>query len=101
MRPAVRHVGVLVPVRDEEELLPGCLAALTASAAHLRAARPEVAVRVVVVLDGCTDGSRAVVENTWGVWSQSNSNRQRPVRPADRKNSWSVCPIFTPPSSIR
>ncbi len=61
-RPPLRHVGVVVPVRDEEELLPGCLAALTDSAARLRAARPDVTLRVLVVLDGCTDGSRAVVD---------------------------------------
>ena len=60
--PAVRHVGVLVPVRDEEDLLPGLPGrAAAARCEHLRAARPDVAVRVVVVLDGCTDGSAEVV----------------------------------------
>jgi glycosyltransferase involved in cell wall biosynthesis len=51
-------LGVVVPARDEEELLPACLAALAGAA---RA--PELAgtaVQVVVVADGCTDGTVAV-----------------------------------------
>ncbi|MCZ2837348.1 glycosyltransferase [Modestobacter sp. VKM Ac-2985] len=54
----VELLGVVVPARDEEELLPRCLAALAAAA---RA--PELAgtaVQVVVVADGCTDGTAAV-----------------------------------------
>jgi glycosyltransferase involved in cell wall biosynthesis len=52
---AVDLIGVVVPARDEEELLPACLAALAGAA---RA--PELAgtaVEVVVVADGCTDGT--------------------------------------------
>lgn len=51
-------LGVVVPARDEAELLPACLAAL-ATAADV----PELAgtaVEVVVVADGCTDGTVAV-----------------------------------------
>ena len=54
----VELLGVVVPARDEEELLPACLAAL-AAAAQL----PELAgtaVQVVVVADGCTDRTVAV-----------------------------------------
>ncbi|KQS64842.1 hypothetical protein ASG41_15385 [Modestobacter sp. Leaf380] len=46
-------LGVVVPARDEAELLPGCLAALARAAAH-----PDLAgvpVLVVVVADLCTD----------------------------------------------
>lgn len=51
-------VGVVVPARDEEELLPACLAALRAACAHPR--RRPTPVLVVVVADGCTDGTEAL-----------------------------------------
>ncbi|WP_128365385.1 glycosyltransferase [Phycicoccus flavus] len=57
---AVRHVLVVVPARDEEQVLGPCLRSLEVAAARLRRARPDVAVDVVVVLDGCVDGSAAV-----------------------------------------
>ncbi|MET0811870.1 MAG: glycosyltransferase [Microbacterium sp.] len=47
---AVSHVGVVVPVHDEEELLEGCLASILAAAGAVPAL-------VVVVLDACTDAS--------------------------------------------
>jgi glycosyltransferase involved in cell wall biosynthesis len=53
----MKRVGVVVPARNEELLLPGCLDAIDAAASMV-----EVAVHVVVVLDGCTDGTRAVVD---------------------------------------
>jgi glycosyltransferase involved in cell wall biosynthesis len=46
----LNRVAVLVPVHDEEELLPGCLEALRAAGAC----------RVFVVLDACTDRSAAI-----------------------------------------
>lgn len=55
MSSRVDLIGVLVPARDEQELLPACLAALAVAAAA-----PEltgVAVAVVVVADGCTDAT--------------------------------------------
>lgn len=51
-------LGVVVPARDESELLPGCLAALSLAAEH-----PELAgvrVLVVVVADRCTDDTAAL-----------------------------------------
>ncbi|WP_380169384.1 glycosyltransferase [Jannaschia sp. R86511] len=56
-RPTVRHLGVLVPVRDEEQLLGRCLTAVAAAVQALHARDALVAVDVVVVLDGCRDGS--------------------------------------------
>ncbi|MFC8922895.1 glycosyltransferase [Cellulosimicrobium sp. NPDC057127] len=57
----LRAVLVVVPVHDEEALLPACLAALRRAVARLAAERPELEVSVSVVLDGCTDGSAEVV----------------------------------------
>lgn len=51
-------LGVVVPARDEEQLLPGCLAAL-ATAAQLPGLT-GTAVQLVVVADGCTDGTVAL-----------------------------------------
>lgn len=51
-------IGVVVPVHDEERLLARCLQALATAARH-----PELAgeaVHIVVALDACSDGSRAV-----------------------------------------
>ena len=44
------RLGVVIPARDEEELLPSCLRALTVAAEECRSP-----VRVVVVADRCTD----------------------------------------------
>ncbi len=48
------RIGVVVPAHNEEELLPGCLAALRSAAAAV-----DVPVHVLVVLDACTDGTAA------------------------------------------
>lgn len=55
------HLGVLVPVRDEERLVGRCLRSLAVAADELRASRPGVDLSVVVVLDGCRDGSAEAV----------------------------------------
>lgn len=57
-RVVVDRVGVVVPVHDEEELLPRCLAALAVAADTARAA--GVRVGVTVVLDACTDRSAEI-----------------------------------------
>lgn len=51
------HIGVVIPARDEEELLPRCLASVAAAAQSLAI---PARVSVVVVLDSCTDGSARV-----------------------------------------
>ena len=53
----IREVGVVVPVANEEKRLPTCLDALDAARA---AVTPRLTVRIVVVLDDCTDGSDAI-----------------------------------------
>lgn len=63
----ITTLGVVVPVADEEVLLPDCLRALRVSAAKLRHRVPAVSVRIVVVLDSCTDASEQVAERFTGV----------------------------------
>ncbi|MGW4248486.1 glycosyltransferase [Nocardia sp. NPDC004722] len=53
---AIDDIVVVVPACDEERWLGGCLDALARSARHI-----DVPVRVLVVLDACTDGSAAIV----------------------------------------
>jgi glycosyltransferase involved in cell wall biosynthesis len=56
----IESVGVVVPARDEELLLPGCLEALGRARTALWSRFP-VRVHVVVVLDRCSDGSADAV----------------------------------------
>jgi glycosyltransferase involved in cell wall biosynthesis len=56
--PRVQAVGVVVPARNEQDLLPGALDALLVAAAEV--ARLGVAVDLVVVADTCTDGTVGV-----------------------------------------
>ena len=56
----VARVAVVVPVRDEEQLLPGCLHALRTAVRRLQRER-ALPVEVVVVLDSCTDASPSLV----------------------------------------
>ena len=62
----VDHVVVAIPARDEEVLLPACLRSVSAAAALLREARPDIRLSVAVTLDGCTDGSDRIVP-AWDV----------------------------------
>ena len=73
---AVHALAVVVPVHDEEALLPRCLAALEHAVAEVTAGRsatgaqvdgdsggdpgPGLAVHVVLVLDDCSDGSAQI-----------------------------------------
>lgn len=50
-------VGVVIPARDEQELLPACLASLAVAADRL-----PIPTRIVVALDRCTDSSAEVVD---------------------------------------
>lgn len=60
MRPRIEHVVVVVPARDEEELVGRCLGALQAARQAARAVLPDLSVDLVLVLDRCTDGTRSV-----------------------------------------
>ncbi len=54
----IRAIGVVVPVQDEQQLLPACLASLRRAARH--PALQGVTVHVVPVLDSCSDASGEV-----------------------------------------
>lgn len=53
----MERIGVVIPVHNEEHLLPALLSTVLGAAA-----RSCAQVRIVVVLDACTDGSRRCVE---------------------------------------
>lgn len=54
-------VGIVIPVRNEEALLPACLHAVDEAARDLRDEHPEIPARVFVVLDACGDRSAEIV----------------------------------------
>lgn len=56
----ITRVGVVVPARDEQDLLPQCLGALCEAVERLTVER-DIAVTIVVVLDTCSDDSAAIV----------------------------------------
>jgi len=52
-------IGICIPAHDEEDLVEACVHSVLTAAAH-----PDLggeAVKVVVVLDSCTDGTAALV----------------------------------------
>jgi len=58
----IRAVHVVIPARDEELLLPRCLASVEQARLALRGVRPDLLVDITVVLDRCRDRSSLVVE---------------------------------------
>ncbi|GAA3697415.1 glycosyltransferase family 2 protein [Arthrobacter ginkgonis] len=56
----IRHAAVVVPVRNEEDLLPVCLAHLRRAMDHFEARRGGRTARCAVVLDRCTDASARI-----------------------------------------
>ena len=73
--PDIALMLVVVPARNEQQRLPRALAALDVAQSRLRArlVRPP-GVRVVVVLDRCTDGSAGVVRQWAPVESLSTDD---------------------------
>jgi glycosyltransferase involved in cell wall biosynthesis len=53
------RLAVVVPAHNEEELLPECLSAIAVAAEAT-----DLPVRVIVVLDSCTDGTGAAARTT-------------------------------------
>lgn len=56
----IERIDVVVPARDEEDLLPDCLDALVTARVEMLRAHPSVGCRILVVLDRCTDGSEQI-----------------------------------------
>lgn len=52
---------MIIPARNEEALLPSCLAAISVARRTLAKAFPHVSVDITVVLDDCRDNSATVV----------------------------------------
>lgn len=59
-RQALAEMAVVIPARNEEEMLPGCLAALALARTEFQRRYPHVPVRVLTVLDSCTDATAQV-----------------------------------------
>ncbi|HSP52800.1 MAG TPA: glycosyltransferase [Cryobacterium sp.] len=71
----IDRVIVVVPARNEEELLPRCLSALAVAVAEAGdvARRPPPVIDVVVVLDRCSDGT-ADVALDWPMFAGLSTN---------------------------
>ena len=60
-RPPIESILVVVPIHDEEDLLPRCLTALSESIALVYSTVPNApTISVKLVLDACTDASEAI-----------------------------------------
>lgn len=66
----IRQVAVVIPVHNEQQLLPGALAAVRAAADVLQEHRPAIDVTVLAALDSCTDASMAVAARVAAVDSR-------------------------------
>ncbi len=63
----IDQVIVVIPARDEQKTLPGCVRSVQAAVEHLRFARAHIEVELLVVLDECTDDSELVLAACPGV----------------------------------
>jgi glycosyltransferase involved in cell wall biosynthesis len=55
------EVSVVVPARNEAETLPACVGSIRTACARLVRRHPRTRTRLIIVLDRCTDDSRAVL----------------------------------------
>jgi GT2 family glycosyltransferase len=56
-------VAIAIPVNDEADLLPACIAGLRATIEHCRRRYPRIAVAVSFALDRCTDDSAEIIHS--------------------------------------
>lgn len=63
--PSIRSIAVVVPARNEEELLPRCIEGIAVARAEFaRNAAEPVETEVVLVLDSCDDASEAIARES-------------------------------------
>lgn len=67
----LRQLAVVIPARNEEDLLPRCLESVQDAMAFLGRRRPELQASLTVVLDRTTDGSHRIVGQVPGAVSLS------------------------------
>ncbi|TFD39678.1 glycosyltransferase family 2 protein [Cryobacterium sp. TMT1-19] len=74
-RGAIDRIIVVVPARNEEELLPRCLSALAVAVGEVGgvAGQAPPVIDVVVVLDRCSDGT-ADVASEWPIFASIQTN---------------------------
>ena len=65
--PAPDHLAVVIPARNEEQLLPAALSSV-AAAVRVLAAQSGIRAGMTVVLDSCTDGSAQVAAGLKAEW---------------------------------
>ena len=65
----LREVVVVVPAHNERDRLPACLTSIATAAGQV-----DVPVTVMVVLDGCTDGTEAAIDGAVRAISISTRN---------------------------
>lgn len=70
----IDQLTVVVPAHDEGDRIGAALLALTRSAARLRQQEASVSVRIIVVLDRCTDSTADVVAGFRSVETLSSSS---------------------------
>src|SRR5690348_2618188 len=67
MVPLLTEVAVVVPARDEATTLPACVESIRTARGRLARREPILRIRLIVVLDRCTDDSRAALAAYRGI----------------------------------
>ena len=83
----IMDVGIVVPARNEQDAIVGCLDAIDASRRLLVADRPRVRTRLVVVLDSCTDSTASLTRRAVVTRSSSARCWPRPVSSTNKPSS--------------
>ena len=65
---ATQAVAIVVPVNNEERLLPSAIAGLHVAVSYARQVRPGLKVAVRFALDRCTDASQTIIEAAGFRW---------------------------------